>query len=127
MAGWKKQMAKNLEISYLLDFYGDMLTEKQRDVIEYYYNEDLSLSEIAENLGISRQGVRDAIKRSETQLLEMEKRLGLLARFRQMRDGLEKIREAAEKIENYNSRVSYSREIYDNIRLIEEIADQLCE
>ena len=58
-------MAKNLEISFLLDFYGDMLTEKQRDVIEYYYNEDLSLSEIAENQGISRQGVRDAIKRSK--------------------------------------------------------------
>ena len=56
-------VTKNLEISYLLDFYGDVLTEKQRDVMEQYYNDDLSLSEIADNFGITRQGVRDAIKR----------------------------------------------------------------
>ncbi len=49
-------MAKNLEISYLLDFYGDVLTDKQRDVMEQYYNDDLSLAEIAENFGITRQG-----------------------------------------------------------------------
>ena len=64
-------MAKNLEISYLLDFYGDVLTDKQRDVMEQYYNDDFSLSEIAENFGISRQGVRDAIKRGETTMLEL--------------------------------------------------------
>ena len=54
-------MAKNLEIAVLLDLYGDMLTEKQRDFLGYYYNDDLSLSEIAENEGITRQGVRDAM------------------------------------------------------------------
>ncbi len=48
-------MAKNLEISFLLDFYGSMLTEKQRIMIEYYYNDDLSLAEIADNEGITRQ------------------------------------------------------------------------
>ena len=52
-------MAKNLEIALLFDFYGEMLTEKQRDVVELYYDDDLSLSEIAENEGITRQGVRD--------------------------------------------------------------------
>ena len=52
-------MAKNLEISFLLDFYGSMLTEKQRIMIEYYYNDDLSLAEIADNEGITRQGVRN--------------------------------------------------------------------
>ena len=65
-------MSKNMEISFLLDFYGDMLTEKQRSMVDYYYNEDLSLAEIAENEGITRQGVRDSIKRAEVQLLEME-------------------------------------------------------
>ena len=55
-------MAKNLEIALLFDFYGEMLTDKQRDVVELYYNDDLSLSEIAENEGITRQGVRDSIK-----------------------------------------------------------------
>jgi len=54
-------VAKNLEISFLLDFYGSMLTEKQRIMIEYYYNDDLSLAEIADNEGITRQGVRDSI------------------------------------------------------------------
>ena len=82
-------MAKDLEISFLLDFYGDMLTEKQREVIEFYYNEDLSLSEIADNEGITRQGVRDSIKRAEAQLLDMEQRLGLAKRFREMRSGRE--------------------------------------
>lgn len=65
-------MAKNMEIALLFDFYGDMLTDKQRDVVELYYDNDLSLSEIAENEGITRQGVRDSIKRAETQMLEME-------------------------------------------------------
>lgn len=56
-------MAKNLEITVLYDFYGDLLTEKQQEVIELYYNEDLSLAEIAALSGITRQGVRDSIKR----------------------------------------------------------------
>ena len=91
-------MAKNLEISYLLDFYSEMLTQKQREVIEYYYNDDLSLSEIAMNEGITRQGVRDSIKRAETQLLEMEERLGLCKRFREMQEGLDVIIEAAQDL-----------------------------
>ena len=56
---------KDLNIALLFDFYGEMLTEKQKDVIDLYYNEDLSLAEIAEHEGISRQGVRDNIKRGE--------------------------------------------------------------
>ena len=56
-------MAKDLHITFLMDFYGDMLTEKQREVVECYYNEDLSLSEIATEIDISRQGVRDIIKK----------------------------------------------------------------
>ena len=71
-------MSKNLDITLLLDFYGDLLTEKQRTFISYYYNDDLSLAEIAANEGITRQGVRDAIKRAESQLVNMENRLGLL-------------------------------------------------
>lgn len=70
-------MSKNLEISYLLDFYGEVLTEKQRDVMYQYYNEDLSLAEIAENFGITRQGVRDAIKRGEATLITLEEKGGV--------------------------------------------------
>ena len=112
-------MAKNLEISLLFDFYGDMLTEKQRDVVELYYNDDLSLSEIAENEGITRQGVRDSIKRAEAQLLEMEERLGLAKRFR------EAIRAAAQDIQEYNDRYGYSREIDERAKRILTLSDHL--
>ena len=81
-------MEKNLNVSILLDFYGAMLTEKQREAVEYYYNDDLSLSEIADNQGISRQGVRDAIKRAEALLFEMEECLGFARRFRILQEGL---------------------------------------
>ena len=98
-------MAKNLEITILLDFYGDMLTPKQREFLDYYYNEDLSLSEIAANVGITRQGVRDAIKRAECQLIEMEERLGLVKRFKDVQSGLEEIIDCAKKIRKKNKKI----------------------
>ncbi len=70
-------VAKDLRFSALLDMYGDVLTEKQRDVLDLYYNEDLSLSEIASNDEISRQGVRDSIKRGEETLLELDEKIGM--------------------------------------------------
>lgn len=118
-------MAKNLEISFLLDFYGDMLTQKQREVIEYYYNDDLSLSEIADNEGITRQGVRDSIKRAEAQLLEMEERLGLARRFREMHAGLEEILEAAQKILQYNKEYLYAPILEEEAGRIVETAEKL--
>lgn len=72
---------KNLEISVLLDYYGSLLPDKQRELTELYYNEDLSLSEIAENEGITRQGVRDSIKRAENTLASIESKLGLVLRM----------------------------------------------
>ena len=65
-------MAKDLEMGYLLDFYGEVLTEKQREMLRQYYNDDLSLSEIGENFGITRQGARDAIKHGENALKELK-------------------------------------------------------
>ena len=118
-------VAKNLEISFLLDFYGEMLTQKQREVIEYYYNDDLSLAEIADNEGITRQGVRDSIKRAEAQLLEMEERLGLARRFREMQAGLEQITKAAQEILDCNKRFTYSRDIHERALLIRDTANRL--
>ena len=63
---------KNVQIGYLLDFYGDILSERKRAVMDDYYNNDLSLSEIASELGISRQGVRDVIVRAEAMMTELE-------------------------------------------------------
>ncbi len=120
-------MAKNLDITMLLDFYGEMLTAKQRDFLGYYYNDDLSLSEIAENEGITRQGVRDAIKRAESQLFEMEARLGLFARFEEMRKGLKEIVDCASAISEQNMRFGLSREINDATARIKAISAMLIE
>ena len=68
---------KNLNIGYLLDFYGDVLSERKRNVLDMYYNEDFSLAEISEEIGISRQGVRDMIKKAEDELYFFEEKLGL--------------------------------------------------
>ena len=120
-------MAKNLEISFLLDFYGEMLTKKQHDFLVYDYDEDLSLSEIAENEGITRQGVRDAIKRAENQLFDMENRLGLAKRFNEMKRGLAEIKECAEIINDYNLNHSLAMEISYNAAKIKTLADMLGE
>ena len=73
---------KNLEINYLLDFYGEVLNDRKRGVLELYYNEDYSLSEIADEIGISRQGVRDIIKKAEDELVYLEEKLGLYKKFK---------------------------------------------
>ena len=76
---------KDMRISLLLDFYGDILSERRREIITLYYDEDFSLSEIAEHTGISRQGVRDSIKKSEAELRELEEKLALASRFERLR------------------------------------------
>lgn len=96
-------MAKNLEISYLLDFYGDVLTEKQRDVMEQYYNDDLSLAEIADNFGITRQGVRDSIKRGESIVLELEQKVGFAKRYQAVRQGVSQLESLAKEIRFLNN------------------------
>ena len=73
---------KSLEIGYLLDFYGEMLNERRRTVLDMYYNEDMSLSEIADALGITRQGARDLIKKAGDELLLFEEKLGMAKKFR---------------------------------------------
>ena len=81
---------KNLEIGYLLDFYGDILPERRRDILDLYYNDDLSLSEIAEQMGITRQAVRDSIKKTEQELFFYEEKLGLRRRFTEAETRVEK-------------------------------------
>ena len=68
---------KNLNVGYLLDFYGELLTEHKRSVLDLYYNEDYSLAEIAEEIGISRQGVHHTVKKGEEALLTLESKLSL--------------------------------------------------
>ena len=85
--------------SMLLDFYGDLLTDKQRECFSLYYNEDLSLSEIAEQRGISRQGVWDNIRHAEAALREIEEKTGLIARFEQTKAALLRLRDQLSVLE----------------------------
>ena len=91
-------MEKNIEVSLLLDFYGELLSDSGRQMINLYYNDDLSLAEIAADFGITRQGVRDKIKRCENQLFTFEQKLGLFKRFRELEQGLEQISAGAKEI-----------------------------
>ena len=77
-------MPKDLDVSLLLDIYGGLLTDKQRAFLEFYYNDDLSLAEIAENEGITRQGVYDIVKRAKDQLMNYEKKLLINERFQKI-------------------------------------------
>ena len=118
-------MAKDLRISFLLDFYGDMLTDTPRQVVDAYYNEDLSLAEIAQDRDITRQGVRDAIKRAEQQLLEMEERLGLARRFQEIQKTLTLICDCALNIQDLNEQNGQVAGIDENVGKILECAQEI--
>lgn len=111
-------MAKDLSISMLMDFYGQLLTQKRYDTLDMYYNQDMSLSEIAEEIGISRQGVRDNIKHGELQLAELEEKLGLAGRFS---DILKDIR----NIKSIISEMPYSKEAERIKSLIDHISKNI--
>ena len=82
----------NVQILLLFDYYGELLTERQRMCFDLKYNQDLSLAEIAQELGVSRQGVHDMLTRAAQRLFEMEEKLGMAARFQRMEEGLEACR-----------------------------------
>ena len=111
-------MSKNLAIADLLDLYGDMLTDKQRDVMELYYDQDLSLGEIAEHEKITRQGVRDSIKRGEAYLLEMEEKLHFAEKFRRLVAVTEEITSRCIEIQRVNRGFTYSQSIDEKARAI---------
>ena len=83
-------MAKNLDVIILFDIYGNMLTQKQQDFISYYYNDDLSLAEIAENEGITRQGVRDAIKALKLSFSLLKSIWDFISDWRKLKTALKK-------------------------------------
>lgn len=118
-------MEKNMELSLLLDFYGELLSEKVRRATELYYNDDLSLSEVAEDMGITRQGVRDLIKRAEGNLYGYEQKLGLYKRFLEMQKGLGSLKDSLVKakslVDNNTDRSEIDKEISGMIDLVDEL------
>ncbi len=104
---------KDLKIALLLDYYGGALTGKQREVVDLYYNEDLSLAEISEHAGITRQGVRDSIKRGEAQLLDMEDSLGLVRKIEQLEEFVMQMENIGRRISNFAKENAYVKPIED--------------
>lgn len=108
---------KNLNIAFLLDFYGDILSERKRLVLNEYYNNDLSLAEIAGDLGISRQGVRELIKKAESELLFYEEKLGLARKFRSAG-------EQAAELHEMTNKYDLPQEVIQKILALEESIDE---
>lgn len=92
-------MEKNVQIGILLDIYGKLLTEKQRKLLEDYYNSDLSLSEIAENENITRQAVRDNLKKGENNLFEYEQKLEIMKKNKAREKIVKEMQNEISKIE----------------------------
>ena len=96
---------QTFRMTMLFDFYGELLTDRQKEFYQLYYDEDLSLAEIAENYGISRQGVRDVIVRAEAYMTEIEDKTGLVKRFMQFTPHVDAIEKAADEIGEMNRRL----------------------
>ncbi len=114
-----RDIEERVYLSLLYDFYGALLKENQRQMLEGYLLEDFSISEIAENMGITRQGVHDGIKRSTRQLREYEAKLGLAARFEQQKERMKELKDRLER-QPVQPRKAEWREILD---LLEEIVE----
>lgn len=98
-------------MTMLYDFYGELLTERQKEFFDLYYNEDLSLSEIAENSGISRQGVRDVIVRAERLMQNVEDKTGLIRRYMKLQSNIDAIEGAVEELRTLNYRQFEDRRV----------------
>lgn len=102
-----KQQAYRMAL--LFDFYGDVLTDRQKEFYDLYYNEDLSLAEIAEHYNITRQGVRDVIVRAEAILSDLEDKTGLIRRFHAMRSQLDQVMNTADALLEHCSQYNDER------------------
>ena len=113
-----------LEMALLFDYYGGMLTDKQRDCFDMRYNQDLSLGEIAAELGISRQGVHDGIKKAEKSLKEYEEKLGLVSRFLRTAEVLNEIDGQIDQlVEKYKDNQSLIKKLKSMKKTIDSLND----
>ena len=118
-----------IQTSLLYDFYGSLLTDRQREVMELYYGENLSLSEIAAEFSISRQGVHDALKNAERALHEYEQKLGLVEKFQQSREAIGAIDGMIEELINGmrkpEAEVLTASQVTAELQKIKDIIDKL--
>lgn len=116
------EFEKIARINLLYDFYGQLLTNRQQEVMDLYYGENLSLSEIAEEFSISRQGVHDSLKNAEKALFEYEFRLGLVEKFQKSRQAVEEIDAAIESIMEENRD---NTSLTERLKTVKTIIDHL--
>ena len=107
------KVEKNVKISMLLDIYGNLLTEKQNELLDDYYNNDLSLSEIAENQLITRQAVRDNLKKGENKLFEYEEKLGFMKKTIMHEEQVAKILSELNKVEKKSTDKEVAKVLQD--------------
>lgn len=115
---------KMIEISLLNDFYGQLLTAKQRELLKLYHEENFSLSEIADAYGISRQGVHDAVKKAEKTLHKYESKLGLISKFAAAEEAVAEIDSEIDRIMLENSQ---NKQLADRLKHIKTIIDKINE
>ncbi len=112
------------KVSLLYDFYGQLLTKRQREAMQLYHEENLSLSEIATEFSISRQGVHDALKNAEKALYEYEQKLGLVGKFGKTREAVSKIDTSLDMLIRENSQ---NKDLTNKLEDIKGIIDKLDE
>jgi uncharacterized protein len=116
---------KNTGMVLLFDCYQPLLTDKQRQMMDLYYNQDFSLAEIAEELGISRQGVYDHLKRTGRLLILYENKMGLLETFQRQSRLIRNMKEAVARIEQQFTEQPQLKDTQDHLKLIKESLEQL--
>ncbi|MCD8095233.1 MAG: putative DNA-binding protein [Ruminococcus sp.] len=121
------EIAKNLYISTLLDIYGDLLTERQREMMSMYYYDDLSLTEIAEQYNVTRQGVHDALKHGEDALEHYDDVLGLAQQNEQYKKDLYEFKAQAYEALEECRKVSFAKNIADKVIVLLENLDSKIE
>lgn len=114
-------------IALLMDCYGKVLTEKQFYAMDLYFQEDLTLSEISEQTGITRQGVWDNIRRGEKQLIELENNLHFIEKMDNIRQGLSEIDRLTKEMQDYAQEKFLSSKIVDRLSKVQSILDKLSE
>lgn len=123
-SGREIKMEKFVVITYLFDFYQDLLTEKQSNLLREYYFEDLSLSEMAEQHGISRQSAFDTIKKAEQKLLDYEDKLHLFAKYQSNEQMLLQMKALCKGLRE-NLEGEYANSVNEVISLVDELINKM--
>lgn len=117
-------MEKKVGEQYLFDFYGELLTNKQKQILEYYYNDDYSLAEIAEVMSVTRQGIFDIIKRSKAMMEAYEEKLGLIAKFLKSQMLLEEIQKSILSIAAQNTDEQLKSELMLVVEKLKRVSEE---